>query len=166
MLNADVYWAGGNQIGGGCSFSITGRSRLQVGAETALTGGARFFVRGGVLEIGARGFVGYGAIVSAQERITIGNDVLIAEYVTIRDQEHRFECGATTWENGFDTAPIVIGNNVWLGAKVTVLKGVTIGNNVVVGANSVVTHDLPDNTVAVGAPARVIREIGFSPTKA
>jgi acetyltransferase-like isoleucine patch superfamily enzyme len=54
----------------------------------------------------------------------------------------------------------VIGNNVWIGAKATVTKGVTIGDNVVIGANSVVTRDIPPNSVAAGAPARVIRSIG------
>lgn len=56
--------------------------------------------------------------------------------------------------------PVHIGKNCWLGAGVIVLPGVTIGDNVVVGAGSVVTHDLPDNVVAVGAPCRVLRPVG------
>ena len=56
--------------------------------------------------------------------------------------------------------PVRIGRNCWLGAGVIVLPGVTIGDNVVVGAGSVVTHDLPDNVVAVGNPCRVLREVG------
>lgn len=51
---------------------------------------------------------------------------------------------------------VTIGNNVFIGAEAVVLPGVTIGNNVVIGANSTVTHDIPDNTVAVGSPARVL----------
>jgi len=55
--------------------------------------------------------------------------------------------------------PITVGNNVWIGANVTVLAGVTIGNNVVIGAGSVVTKDIPDNVVAVGNPCKILRNI-------
>lgn len=55
--------------------------------------------------------------------------------------------------------PISVGNNVWIGGNVTVLMGVTIGNNVTIGAGSVVTRDIPDNTLAVGNPCRVIKSI-------
>lgn len=55
--------------------------------------------------------------------------------------------------------PISVGNNVWIGGNVTVLPGVTIGNNVTIGAGSVVTRDIPDNTLAVGNPCRVIKFI-------
>ena len=56
-------------------------------------------------------------------------------------------------------APIRIGRNCWLGANVVVVPGVTIGDNVVVGAGSVVTHDLPDNVIAVGNPCKILREV-------
>ena len=55
--------------------------------------------------------------------------------------------------------PVTIGNNVWLGANVTVLAGVSIGDNAVIGAGSVVTRSIPANVVAVGVPCRVLREI-------
>ena len=55
--------------------------------------------------------------------------------------------------------PIRIGNNVWIGCNVTIIGGVTIGNDVVIGAGSVVTHDIPDGTLAAGNPCRVIRKI-------
>ena len=56
--------------------------------------------------------------------------------------------------------PVISGRNVWIGANVTVLPGVTIGDNAVIGANSLVTKDIPANTVAYGSPCKVIREIG------
>lgn len=55
---------------------------------------------------------------------------------------------------------MTIGNNVWIGANVTILPNVTIGDNCVIGAGSVVTKDIPANTVAAGNPCRVLREIG------
>lgn len=56
-------------------------------------------------------------------------------------------------------APIVIGDNVWIGADVTILPGVTVGSNTVIGAKSVVTKDIPPNVIAVGNPCRVLRPI-------
>lgn len=55
--------------------------------------------------------------------------------------------------------PVKIGNDVWIGGNVTILPGVTIGNNVVIGAGAVVTHDIPDNSLAMGVPARVVRQL-------
>lgn len=120
-------------------------------------------VKYGHLEIGARSYIGQYSVICARDMIVIGADSLIAEHVTIRDHDHSFGLGLTTARAGFTTAPIQIGNNVWIGAKATVTKGVTIGDNVVIGANSVVTRDIPANSVAVGAPARVIRKIGPIP---
>lgn len=124
---------------------------------------ADLIVKYGRLDIGARSHIGQYTVICAREKIEIGTDCLIAEHVTIRDQDHRFGHGLTTARAGFTTAPIVVGNNVWIGAKVTITKGVTIGDNVVIGANSVVTSDIPADSVAVGAPARVIRRIGPTP---
>ena len=68
--------------------------------------------------------------------------------------------GALRERNYQYNMPVRIGRNCWLGAGVIVLQGVTIGDNTVVGAGSVVTKDLPSNVLAVGTPARVLREIG------
>ena len=67
---------------------------------------------------------------------------------------------AETRNQGLEYAlPIRVGNNVWIGAQVCVLPGVSIGNNCVIGAGSVVTHDIPDNSLAVGNPCRVVRKL-------
>jgi acetyltransferase-like isoleucine patch superfamily enzyme len=110
----------------------------------------------GRLVIGDRSFVGQGCVIVSKELISIGSDCLIAEYVTIRDQDHAFGPGRITSKSGFRTAPIIIGNNVWIGAKSTITRGVTIGDNAVIGANSVVTRDVGNDTIVVGAPARAI----------
>lgn len=112
----------------------------------------------GELSIGARTIFGHHCTIAAAESIQIGADCLIAEMVSIRDHDHRFDrLNVPIRLQGRVTAPIRIGDNVWLGSKVTVVKGVSIGDNAIVGANSVVTKDIPADAVAVGAPARVIR---------
>lgn len=100
-------------------------------------------------------------------KICIGHNALIAPNVQIYTAFHptnateRF--GEPKEDGSFEfcktqTAPVHIGDNVWIGGGVVILPGVHIGNNVVIGAGSVVTKDIPDNTVACGNPCRVIRE--------
>ena len=85
-------------------------------------------------------------------------DCLIGELVSIRDHDHAFDRTDTPiLDQGRRTAPVVIGDDVWVGAKATITAGVTIGPGTVVGAHAVVTHDLPAGCVAVGVPARVVR---------
>lgn len=112
----------------------------------------------GKITVGARTIFGHHCTIAARQFIEIGPDCLIAEFVSIRDHDHCFDrLDIPTRQQGELIDPIVIGSNVWLGAKVTVTRGVHIGDNVVVGANAVVTHDLPDNAIACGVPARVLR---------
>lgn len=143
----------------GALLKVTDGGRIHLGECTAVDRFATIVVKHGKLLAGRNLYLGVGSVVVARESITIGENVLIAEHVTIRDQDHAMTPTAGQGRVGFTSSPVVIGDNVWLGAKVTVIQGVTIGNNVVVGANSVVTHDLPDNCVAVGAPARVVRQL-------
>ena len=113
----------------------------------------------GTLQVGSRTIFGHHCTLAARESVVIGDDCLIAEMVSIRDHNHRFDQlpDIPIREQGFECRPVRIGNNVWLGGKVTVVRGITIGDNAVIGANSVVTRDIPANAVAAGAPARVLR---------
>lgn len=114
----------------------------------------------GNLVIGGRTIFGHHCTIAASELVQIGEDCLIAELVSIRDHDHAFSRSDVPFrEQGMVSAPVRIGRNVWLGAKVTVTKGVTIGDNVVIGANAVVTKDIPSDSIAVGVPARVIRRL-------
>lgn len=90
--------------------------------------------------------------------VTIGDNVLFAPNVALYTVNHPLDATlrSETWEH---TAPITIGNNVWLGGNVVVLPGVSIGDNCVIGAGSVVTKDIPANSLAVGNPCRVLRAI-------
>ena len=115
---------------------------------------------GGKITIGPRTSIGPFTIIAANEEIRIGSNCMIAEGVTIRDQDHAFENHQIPMrDQGWTTSPICIGDNVWIGAKATILKGCTIGSNVIIGSNSVVTKNIPGNSIAVGSPAKVIREL-------
>ncbi|WP_321972264.1 sugar O-acetyltransferase [Paratractidigestivibacter sp.] len=90
--------------------------------------------------------------------VTIGDNVMIGPNTMITTVGHPLSPMARR-QNAAIAKPVSIGNDVWIGGNVTVLPGVSIGNNVVVGAGAVVTHDVPDNCVVAGVPARKIRDI-------
>ena len=87
-------------------------------------------------------------------QIEIGEDCAISDNVSIHDSDSHILNG----EKDRVSAPVVIGDHVWIGKNVTILKGVTIGDGAVIGAGSVVTKSIPAGCLAVGNPARVIKE--------
>ncbi len=111
------------------------------------------------IRIGPRSFVNYHAVFLDVAPITLGADVQVGPNVQLLTPTHPVdpEQRRAKWEAA---QPITIGDNVWLGGGAIVLAGVTVGENTVVGANAVVTRDLPANVVAVGNPARPVRQIG------
>lgn len=110
----------------------------------------------GVLEIGDGTFVNYDTSISVHARVSIGRDCQIGQYCIINDNDYHDIVDKTRLP---PSRPLVIEDRVWLGARVIVLKGVHIGHDAVIGAGSVVTRDIPPRTVAVGLPARVVREL-------
>jgi maltose O-acetyltransferase len=110
------------------------------------------------IHIGARTFINFGAVFLDVARITIGEDVQVGPNVQFLTPTHPVEPEPRRAK--LEAAkPITIGNNVWLGGGAIILPGVSIGDNTVVGAGAVVTKSLPANVVAVGNPARVLREL-------
>lgn len=95
-----------------------------------------------------------GVSIRAGKSIIIGNNVRCGANCLIMDSDGHMD----DWRSG-KPQPVIIGDNVWLGYNVTILKGVTIGENSLIGACSVVTKDIPANVVAVGNPCRVVRKI-------
>lgn len=150
-------------IGARCDFRTRFDLRVETGAQVRI--GERCVLDNdmvievsGRLEIGARTIFGHHCTLAASEAVTIGEDCLIAELVSIRDHDHCCEnLEIPIREQGKVSAPVRIGRNVWIGCKATIVKGVTIGDNAVIGANAVVTGDVPANAIAAGVPARVIR---------
>lgn len=101
-------------------------------------------------------FINWGVNIGVVQEVIIGAHALIGDDCIIYDTDWHRTDGSDGDESG---APTRIGRGVWLGARVVVLKGVTIGDNTVVAANSTVTRDLPCNVLAGGSPAQVIKNI-------
>jgi acetyltransferase-like isoleucine patch superfamily enzyme len=108
------------------------------------------------LTLGRRVFVNAGCKIQDQGGVTIGDGCLVGHNAVLTTLNHDLDPRRRA---DMHPAPVVLGSNVWLGANVTVLPGVTIGDDAVVGAGAVVTKDVPAGTVAVGAPARVVRSV-------
>ena len=110
------------------------------------------------IEIGENFYANVNCIILDGAKVSFGNNVFIAPGCGFHTAEHPLDVEQRS--KGLEYAyPITIGNNVWIGAQSVILSGITIGDNCVIGAGSVVTHDIPDNVVAVGNPCRVLKYI-------
>ena len=110
------------------------------------------------IEIGENFYTNHNCIILDGARVIFGDNVFIAPNCTFSTAGHPLDVEQRN--QGLEYAyPITVGDNVWFGASVTVLPGVSIGNNTVIGAGSVVTKSIPANTLAAGNPCKVIRKI-------
>ena len=92
--------------------------------------------------------------------VTIGSHVNLAQGIVVTALNHNFEDTTRRIdEQGISTQPVVIGDDVWIGANAVILPGVTIGHHVVVAAGAVVTKDVPDNCVVGGIPAKILKDL-------
>lgn len=108
--------------------------------------------------IGDNFFANFDCVILDCNRIVIGNNVLFGPRVGLYAGNHAIHPEDRV-AGGCYSKPITIGDNVWVGAGVHIMGGVTIGRNSIIGAGSVVTKDIPENVIAAGLPCRMIREI-------
>jgi acetyltransferase-like isoleucine patch superfamily enzyme len=141
--------------------------RLEIGANTLLEPGVWLTAPAPArIRIGAGTFLNLGVMVAAMELVEIGDHCMFANGCFITDADHRFDDPdrPITWQGFQGKGPTRIGDNVWCGANVVITSGVTVGERCVIGANSVVNRDLPPHSIAVGAPARVIKQVTYAPS--
>jgi acetyltransferase-like isoleucine patch superfamily enzyme len=129
-------------------------SRLRIKGNVMIGTGHRISInKDAALQLGS-GFINYNINIACFNKITIGDNVVISENVTIRDSDNH-----ELLYDGYEMSkPVTIGNHVWIGMNVTILKGVTIGDGAVIAAGSVVTRDISPHCLAAGVPAKVIKE--------
>jgi len=154
-LNVARPWAvtlWGHNITAGRDLHLRASREAPISLATWVTG-----ERHGHISLGDYVLLSPGVQIISSDRIDIGSNTMFASGCYISDSD---------WHDTYDRtaerekhAPVRIGENCWLGVRVIVGKGVSIGDNSIVGAGSVVSHDIPANTIAAGNPARVIREL-------
>ena len=117
------------------------------------------------ISIGKNTFVNTNCMFLDNNRITIGENGLIAPYVQIYTATHPLKASERIITEGNETRyltsakPVTIGNNVWIGGNSIIFPGVVIGDNVTIGAGSVVTKNIPDDVLAVGNPCKVVKRM-------
>ena len=134
--------------------------RLEIGAWTLLEPGVWITAPGRArVRIGYGCFLNRNVMIASHQLVEIGDHCMLANgcFVSDADPRHDDPDVPITWQGFTSKGPTRIGDNCWLGANVVVTSGVTIGERSVIGANSVVTHDIPPWSVAVGAPAHVVK---------
>jgi acetyltransferase-like isoleucine patch superfamily enzyme len=133
-------------------------SGINIGNKVAFGPNVKIFVpRSGKLVIGDGCVFTSDSYISAYESVHIGNNTMVAEYVSIRDADHKHsQEGVSVKFQGMEPKPIWIGDGVWIASRVAVLKGAIIESWAVIGANAVVNSRIPQDSVAVGVPARVV----------
>lgn len=112
----------------------------------------------GLLDIGDHCYINHGCLIGATKLVRIGSNSTIGPQVVMMDNDfHRLEPERRNERP--ESRPVILEENVWIGARAIILPGVTIGKDSVIGSGSVVTKSIPPRTLAVGSPAHVIRNL-------
>lgn len=156
----NVKLSTGVEVYCGARLRATDGGSIAVSENAQISNGAQLVAQRGSIQIAESVFIGSWTTITSKASVTIGRNALIAERVTIRDQDHAIHGDVNIPINqaGFEVAPIVIGDDVWIGAGAVILKGVTIGRGAVVAANAVVNRDVAEYEIVGGVPAK---HIGF-----
>jgi acetyltransferase-like isoleucine patch superfamily enzyme len=147
-----------SRVGRGCRLILDSDARLILGDQCTVDDHTTLAAyHSGIIRLGPGSFVGHYCTIAARESVEIGAGTYLAELVSVRDHDHAV--GASPGSGAVEITPVSIGDDVWLAAKVTVLRGSRIGDRSVIGANAVVRGEIPARSVAVGIPASVVRTI-------
>jgi acetyltransferase-like isoleucine patch superfamily enzyme len=142
--------------------TLEGTRQIQIGRNARIYAGVHLETQGaGSIHISDNVVLSSGVHIVAFGQVTLGDGAMLGEYTSVRDANHRLSA-VSMRDSGFDIAPVHIGDNVWIGRGVTVLKGVNIGRHSIIGANAVVTQSIPEKSRAIGIPARAAPCIGLT----
>jgi acetyltransferase-like isoleucine patch superfamily enzyme len=145
-------------FGRGLQLQIAKGAEIRFGRLSWIGDGTKIRVHEGVVEIGAKTVFGQECTISAYKRVRIGEQCVVADRAMFIDFDHGVvEVERPIRQQGIYKRECIVGSNVWVGYGACVLRGVRVGDNSIVGTNSVVTKDVPANTVVGGVPARTIR---------
>lgn len=157
LIRRPVYMRGKSSISYGTGFTTGHSCRFDLAGENEKT-----------LIIGKNCEIGDNVHIVAHEKVVIGNNCLMASKIFISDTNHGNYSGEAQSapemppnERKLSTNPVTIGDNVWIGDNVCILPGVSVGDGCIIGANSVVNKDIPTNSIAVGAPAKVVKKYDY-----
>lgn len=147
-------------IDGYCKEKLVIDENTKIGSYSEISCTSHFSKFGKGLKIGKNSGIGKFAFFGASGGISIGNDVIMGEYVSFHSENHNFnDCNKLIREQGVNSKGILLGNNIWVGAKVIFLDGAEVGDNSVVAAGAVVNNQFPSNVVIGGVPAKIIKQI-------
>ncbi len=140
------------------SLYVAKSASLEVDAFDVYAGSRINVNNGAKLSLGS-GYMNHDCVIDCFDSISIGHHVVISERVALRDSDNHSiqDAGDMALDNSVKTAPIVVGDHVWIGMNVTVLKGVAIGEGAIVAAGSVVNKDVPPHCLVAGVPAKVVK---------
>ncbi len=145
-------------LGPRLQLQIGRNGQIRFGRFVWLGHGTKIRCHEGQVEIGAKTVLGQECTISAYQRVSIGQQCVIADRVMLIDFDHNVaDAEQAIRKQGIYKRDVVVGSNVWIGYGAQILRGVTVGDNAIIGASSVVTRDIPANAVAAGTPARVVR---------
>jgi acetyltransferase-like isoleucine patch superfamily enzyme len=152
-------------------FKINGAKFVSIGKKVHINEGAWIMAlknskKDPVINIGDGSYIGRFVHIVSINKIEICDNVAMADKVYITDNAHNYEDINTLMKEQeiLDFGPVVIGENTWLGENACIM-GASIGKHCVIGVNAVVTTDIPDYSIAVGSPARVIKQYNFNTKK-
>ena len=133
--------------------------KISTGPDCHFSQGVIVHAYGGCVTLGANVYLGPYSVLYGHGGLEIGDHTLLSMHCSVLSSNHAIPPPGVVIRSQPDVPlPTKIGRDVWLGAGVTVLGGVTIGDGCIVGAGAVVAHDLPPNSIAIGVPARVVRQ--------